>query len=81
MDPLKEYYEGVRDAPVPARLMAETPPEAFLRRLSTDLAWAAAGVALVLATMAVPTTPDLPTARTAAHALGSQVAMRIEVGR
>ncbi len=78
MDPLRDYFDGLRDAPVPARLLAETPPEAFLRKLTVNCAWAAAGLALVLAVSAMPTRTDRPMAEVTARQL---VALQTEVRR
>ena len=81
MDPLREYFDGLRDAPVPARLMAETPPEAFARRTCYNLAWAAAGLALALAVSALPVAPDAGSASVAARELSNRVALRTEAER
>ena len=75
-DPLVVYYDGIRDAPVPARLMAETPPEAFVRRLVGNLAWASAAMALVLILTALPTPVDPAAAEASARDLSYRLAMR-----
>ena len=79
-DPLAAYYDGLKDAPIPARLMAETPPEAFVRRLTANLAWASAALALVLLLTALPTPVDEAGANRAARSL-NLVALRREIGR
>ncbi len=76
MDPLRDYFDGLRDAPVPARLMAETPQETFSRKLASNLAWVAAGVALCLALGALPTPVDPQKAERQAQALSQRVALR-----
>ena len=76
MDPLQGYFEGLRDAPVPARLMAETPPQAFARKLVHNLAWASAGVTLCLALGALPTPVDGAKAERQAQAVSQRVALR-----
>lgn len=81
MDPLRDYFEGLKDAPVPARLMAETPPETFLRKLTWNAAWAAAGLILVLLVAAIPTPTDERAAVRTARALNRQVAMSFEGGQ
>jgi hypothetical protein len=81
MDPLRDYFDGIKDAPVPARLMAETPPEAFLRKLTLNAAWAAAGMVLVLLVTAIPTPTDSRAAARTAQAIDHRVAMNLEVGK
>lgn len=81
MDPLRDYFEGIKDAPVPARLLAETPPEAFVRRLTVNLAWATAGLALVLLVSSLPAMPDTMAASVSARELSRRVALRTEAGR
>ncbi len=78
MDPLRDYFDGIKDAPIPARLMAETPPEAFLRKLTLNAAWAAAGLALVLLVTAIPTPTDSRAAVRAARAIDRRVALNLE---
>ena len=79
-DPLAAYYDGLKDAPIPARLMAETPPEALLRRLTANLVWASAALALVLLLTALPTPVDEAGANRVARSL-NLVALRREIGR
>ena len=79
-DPLAAYYDGIRNAPVPARLLAETPPEAFLRRLTVNLVWASAALVMVLLLTALPTSVDEAGANRAAPSL-TLVAMRREALR
>ena len=79
-DPLAAYFDGIKDAPVPARLMAETPPETFVRRLAGNLTWVSAALALVLILTALPTPVDPVAADSVARQMGL-VAMRREIGR
>ena len=81
MDPLRDYFDGIKDAPVPARLLAETPPEAFVRRLAVNLAWATAGLALVLLVSSMPASPNSATASVEARELSTRMALRMETGR
>lgn len=81
MNPLRDYYDGLRDAPVPARLLAETPGEAFTRRFVHNLSWAAAGLALALLVASVPTPVDGGQTQARVHAIVSRVALNTEMDR
>lgn len=81
MDPLRDYYDALRDAPVPARLMAETPPETFVRKLLHNLSWVAAGLTLCLALATLPTPVDGVAAERQARAISLRVALRAEAER
>lgn len=81
MDPLQEYFDGIKEAPIPRRLMAETPPEAMTRRLAVNALWATAALALVLAVSTLPAPTDARAANRAARSLGARVALRSEVER